>query len=931
MDLRREFLGCQRPPLPLAADFLLQRYSHGASCDMAAAIVVLPGSRAARRLLEIFVERAEQRSLHFTPPKIETVGHLPEQLYRPQKPFATALVQQLAWAEVLRTAPAQQLAPILASPPPPEERGLWLELGQLLARQHTELAADGLDFADVARRGAEVDGFDEAARWQTLRQIQVAYLKLLDELGLWDIQTARLVAIERQECATDREIFLVGAVDLNVAVRRMLDQVADRVTALVFAPDDWVDRFDQHGCLIPEAWEAAAIAVRTEQVHVVDGPAEQADRVARCLAAYQGRYRPDEITIGLADEQITPHIQRKLRECQVATRSAAGIALAQTAPYRLLDAVADYLQRSRVAEFAALVRHPDLDNWLEQQGLGADWLEQLDAYFAEHLPGTLDDEWLGGPDVQAMCRKVWQRVEKLVRPLREPVRSLAEWSEPLRELLRQAYGEQTWDREVAADRVPLQALEAINDVLHAHAEAIPLRLMPALPAAEALRLALVQLQSVALAAPVDPAALELLGWLELPWDDAPALIVTTLNEGHVPSSINSDLFLPNALRSRLGLPDNVRRYARDAYALSLLLATRQRVDLIVARRNGEGDPLAPSRLLFATDAETLAQRALTLFRPPHAFRELPPLAGRLSPGRAQPAFPVPRPRPLAQPITSLRVTAFRDYLACRYRFYLRHVLQLQTIGDGAEELDGAAFGGLLHVVLNEFGRGPCQDSTDPEEIRAVLSAALDRCVQAQYGRRPLASVCVQREQLRARLSAFAEQQAAWAARGWRIELTEVPAAGQSAAWNVDGQPFFLRGRIDRIDVHQDSGQRFIFDYKSSDAGKTPQQVHQRSGEWVDLQLPLYRHLAQVLGITSDVKLGYILLPKDVGQVGFYEAEWTADDLAVADEVARGVIRDIRSEVFWPPVEPPPDFSEEFAAICQDGVFERTMDQTGEPK
>ena len=115
------------------------------------------------------------------------------------------------------------------------------------------------------------------------------------------------------------------------------------------------------------------------------------------------------------------------------------------------------------------------------------------------------------------------------------------------------------------------------------------------------------------AAPIDPAAIELLGWLELPWDDAPALVVTTFNEGCVPASINSDLFLPNALRVRLGLQDNARRYARDAYALSVLLATRERLDLIVARRNSEGDPLPPSRLLFATDAETLASRALAWF------------------------------------------------------------------------------------------------------------------------------------------------------------------------------------------------------------------------------------------------------------------------------------------------------------------------------
>src|SRR5690606_30715604 len=89
----------------------------------------------------------------------------------------------------------------------------------------------------------------------------------------------------------------------------------------------------------------------------------------------------------------------------------------------------------------------------------------------------------------------------------------------------------------------------------------------------------------------DPHAVELLGWLELPWDDAPAMIVTGMNEGIVPSSLNSDLFLPNRLRQQLQLDDNDRRFARDAYALTLLAASRDRLTLIVGRVSAKNDPL----------------------------------------------------------------------------------------------------------------------------------------------------------------------------------------------------------------------------------------------------------------------------------------------------------------------------------------------------
>ena len=184
---------------------------------------------------------------------------------------------------------------------------------------------------------------------------------------------------------------------------------------------------------------------------------------------------------------------------------------------------------------------------------------------------------------------------------------------------------------------------------------------------------------------------------------------------------------------------------------------------------------------------------------------------------------------------------------------------------------------------------------------------------------------VQVEQLRLRLDAFAEKQAERAAAGWLIERTEGQGREHTdAVLEVDGQPMILRGRIDRIDVHRDTGQRAILDYKSSDTAKTPEKAHQRGEEWIDLQLPLYRHLARSLGIEEPVQLGYVLLPKDVEKAGFCMAQWTDQDLAAADEVARQVVRDIRHERFWPPADPAPDFSEEFAAICQDKVFEKHL-------
>ena len=75
---------------------------------------------------------------------------------------------------------------------------------------------------------------------------------------------------------------------------------------------------------------------------------------------------------------------------------------------------------------------------------------------------------------------------------------------------------------------------------------------------------------------------------------------------------------------------------------------------------------------------------------------------------------------------------------------------------------------------------------------------------------------------------------------------------------------------------------------------------------------------------DDISLGYILLSKNLNDIKFAKARWDSSMLDYADKEAFRVIRDIRGGVFGPPADPPPIFSEKYAAICQDNVFERDV-------
>ena len=115
--------------------------------------------------------------------------------------------------------------------------------------------------------------------------------------------------------------------------------------------------------------------------------------------------------------------------------------------------------------------------------------------------------------------------------------------------------------------------------------------------------------------------------------------------------------------------------------------------------------------------------------------------------------------------------------------------------------------------------------------------------------------------------------------------------------------------------------------RTSDKAIDPVKAHRKKdGTWIDLQLPLYRHLVSWLGIKEPLKLAYVVLPKDTSAVKQLPAEWTAADFESADKAAETVVRHIRQEIFWPPSNPPPEFSEDFAAICQDSRFAAAVAQ-----
>ena len=925
----RDFLGWDRPPLAAATEWLQQQFGS----NLEGVLVALPGARAGRILSE---QLARTIGTSLRPPTIVTAGLASDQLLDLDGVPAGRLVRTLAWRKALAGLSPQALSGIVADPPAEDDLAAWMRLAEEVRTLFGEVAAEGLDFARVAESQELAEWAGEQRRWAALASAQAGMTKLVEEAGFVDPHLGRLRAIDagRTSAANNwRAICLVGVTELNALLRRALEQASVPVTALVFAPSENAELFDEQGGLIPEAWSSWRTSLDAErQWFVVDSPADQAEQAARVIASWDGMYSAEQISLGVTDSELSPFLQGTLAEGGVRARDAAGVANGRTSPAVLLAAVARFLSTRAFEDFGTLVRHPDFESALCARAAEGELASEfepvswVDAYHDGHLPLLLNGEWSCDKSdkrdrvLAKNMSALWEAASGLLGEF-ETATSQSAASDftavisSARDFLERVYGTRELDHEAESDRVLIGALSALGKGL-TELESLPPSLAPkavrgsSKAGSKAVAETLELLLRVVASGQVPPAAaklgeptIELLGWLELALDDAPALIVTGFEQGKVPETIRGDTYLPNRLRQSLGIVDNDRRLARDLYATELLLQSREEVAFISGRRNSAGDPQVPSRIIFhceESDVPLRTRRFLNGTSP----RTSAQLSGE------EKGYRPPRGE-VERKLESIGVTSFARFLSAPYLFYLEKVLRLNSTDDRSREIQPMSFGNLAHDVLQAFGeKEGLRDSTEESDIAEFLSNELGRRAKANFGKSPLPAVRLQLEQLDFRLRTFAHKQAERAADGWRIRETEWEPASKSYEFIVDDEPIQIRGRIDRFDYHPGRGEWAIWDYKTGEKCDKPLTKHRKkTGEWRDLQLPLYCLLAEeLLQGAEPTELGFISIAKSPSDIGFKPLKgWSvnkqeslsfADGVERAVEVARDVVRQIRAGDFF---------------------------------
>ena len=926
-------------PLLSAVLARLQTLGRGQGEDFSHLRLIVPTAQAGRLLSERLTLAVAAQGRGLLPPEIMT----PKGLLRPPEdgiPGAGEDALIFAWIETLAEVDWSRYGELF--PTPPEAGPGWLlGLARRLRQLQEELGESGLDFASVA--GRVTDTPFEPGRWRQLADLEKRFQAILREKSLRDplvAERALLTSPPPPDPAIEKTILCAVPDPLPIAVR-LLEQVS--VEVWVYGPEEDGEKlFDRWGRPDPAVWSVRPQALEStgSHLHCLETPGGVAAAVARRVRART----PGQTVLGVADPALGPGLAEALRQAGRESYRPEGEALDQAGPGLLAGLLLDLAEQPSSTTIRSILHHPHARARLlrrSAENLSPENLLRLfDRLCERHRPSGLEGllHFAGRPTGEG--RKPFQ-------DLQPALAELAHWADRLRDpegiesglaaILADIYAGLSVPRDSRPGRLLAERAAALRNLLLALRQAR--QSFPRLSATVARQQLRYRLRRERIDTERPREAFDLLGWLELLWDEKPELLLLGLNDGVVPETIHGDAFLPETLREHLGLKTNRARFARDAYLLASLLNWRGkaggRTEILISSRAADQSPLRPSRLLFTGDDPTVLARVKTLFP-----EEFPPAPAILRPPPVQLVPPSGLPFPETIPVSALG-----SYLQCPFRFFLRQILKMHPSQALERELSAADFGSVIHRVVEVLRGKQLEPGTDWMALTDELLKRADTYLESQYGPRLTFALRLQREAIHARLQALVRVQQDWVTEH---QPTIVEEAEISMRWAWEG--CLLTGRIDRVDRLAD-GTYAILDYKTGNTATAPAKHHlvpatarrtlphlpgeaghdgvddkgkSKSLLWADLQLPLYA--AYWREKTGQIpRVGYINLPKsgEGAEVAFWEG-FGETEIESALACAKALIGQIRAGVFWPPNPHLRETFDDYAPLFPDG-FAQSVD------
>ncbi len=897
------FLGWNQPWTNLFAEWLGDKPER-----LRRRLVVVPTRESGRRLRESLVSRISRNGCGaILGPRLAT----PDDFFRAENLMPDA-VRWAGWLAVLRKTANDQVATLFPNGITDKDDVWRLTVSRQIEQARESLISVNIDFAGVAGKLSE-----DNARWNELAQLEQRVVARWKKWGFVDPVATKRARTLTPVCPPGvDEIIIAGVTDptwLAVAAWQGLAEQNIPVTVLVGAPADLKPAFDDWGRPRPEFWS-------DRRQHSTPEPSRSlvaADAVALADAVVQacaGKGNND-VAVGVCDANFAPAVARRFQESGWLTFDPEGFPLAKDGWPELLEALADALASpADHAAIARVARHP------------AVWAKWLGNYGAKATFAALE-EW----EVERAASDAATTIQQLRASERDAEKSAGELLAKVHQLIKSDQLEnqlRTW-LQTAAPEIANQALAEMA-------------VWPQLSDADfdlSLRLKWLaaSLASASQKSDSADAVLALQGWLELPFDPAPHLVLAGLHEGSVPEAPPAEPLITESVRETFGLRDRKSRLAREVFLYTAMVEGRRAkgsVTVITAQVDALGEPCKPSRVLLHAPPEKLPERVL------HFIKNTPDVPLQPTPPWSRGNWQLRPPANAAANKEWQRVSPslLKAYLACPTRFFFSKVLGWEAFEPFNAELSGGNFGDLIHAVLRQWGNDvDARELADATKLKKCWRDLLINETQKRFGANVPALIRLQLMSAEERLTALSEKQAEQHALGWRVMAVEKELNG---VLTLAGLPVHLR--VDRIDRHEDGRVRVI-DYKTGRTGEDPRQAHirlwseekcsaplaplnvttssrggQKAYAWIDLQLPLYVDAVQKeLKLDAPPEAFYALMPAAVDETQFVQFIGLQEKMDNALAWAEAATRRIKAGVFWPPA--PEVEYDDLAALAPEGL------------
>jgi len=910
--MTKHSLDWNRPLLPAVTERLLS-LSEGSLIDLSHLMVIVPTRQSGRRLREALAIAVRDQGKGLLPPDILTPDTLLSRALK-DVPLANEASVTAAWINVLSAIDPQHFEDVFPVVPA-QSAGWQLGMAQRIMQLRDELGEEGLGMHEAAQMASE-SGY-ESERWRQLARLEALYFDQLKLHNLVDPKQARREAADQYTAPEGiQRILLIATPDAQALPLKALAKAAETVPLEVCTYGE-ADYFDPWGRPLTELWNNRALDFEGWNCSIKASPEPKA--VVSEMATMTAHAQPEAILIGLADSDLAPLLADELTRQNIPHYAPEGTPVFLGGIGRLTELLCQFSQEASTTTVRTLLQHDDLFQFIKASESPKHLLGKLDDCFAKHLCADLD-ALLHFTDDARMSGAL-----KALKSLQRQIHQAKTFSEGISTALQTIYA----DVEIEPDESSKLWRERAEVVRKLIAEvATAEEIFPKLTTDLARSLVLQGLRKAKVYPDRPRGAHDLLGWLELLWNDAPQLILAGVNEGKVPESVIGDAFLPETLRESFGLRTNSQRFARDAYLMEALCRRRAdghgKVDLWVPQKAPDGSPVKPSRLLFLGAPETLLPRTRKLFA---AAEDNEPATDYSIPWKLRPPADLHMPERIS-------VSALKTYLECPFRFFLRHIMHMRPIDVETREMSPAAFGTMIHAILSKLEGLTLDSQTKASDLSAKLHAIAETEIKQHFGSQLSFALRLQKEAILARIQAYVERQIEDVQANGSLQILDT-----ETKFSVELEGLELRGIIDRIDQRGESIE--LIDYKTADSPTAPAQAHlapvarklppahlpeeaffeheDKRSRWIDLQLPLYVH-SQLKAGKARPSVAYFNLAKTLekSELARWE-DFTQSHIDSALNCAEAIIRQIKDGIFWPPNPDVREDYDDFAPLFPDGI------------